>query len=397
MIESTGRGAQLALYQAIMSEVQTFCQEKKLAPSTMKKKCGIFDRLWRGLKDWSASAITEWLEAYLSPRTGKPLGPHGQNNYIIQIRWYFRRTQIPCLAVHTEEILKTLRRKKAPITGQYVEASIFDLILEHSPSTTHDLAFTLIKDCAFRPHELLSIRVKDLSWYARDEESPEFIMIHLPESNPVTSSKRNKTGERTIFVQDNIEQLTALAEARLEAEGEEARLFPWAAQTLSVTYCRMKTATLTALLADKTPAQAFQVLQALKNPAASQRSKHVQKKRQSFGKSREDLQQSDSAWLQKCKGLFGRLYDLRHTAITDLYRHEYPDQVIRKMVGWLPFSNMPDVYVHITDEHIYEQLIQDKSQQQGPENPDLPLHLLDKEEENWLPRSNSRHGFSPGT
>ena len=194
MIQTTSKMEQFDLYQAVLSEVRRFCQEERVAPSTLKKKCGIFERLCRGLKDWSAAAITEWLEAYVSPRTGKPLGPHGFNNYIIQIRWFVRRSQIPTIAVHAEEILKTLRRMKPPVTGQYVEASIFDLILEQSPSTTHDLAFTLIKERAFRPHELLSIRVKDLSWYGRHEESPEFIMIHLPDANPVTSSGRNKTG-----------------------------------------------------------------------------------------------------------------------------------------------------------------------------------------------------------
>ncbi len=357
MIETTGRIEQFALTQAIMNEVRTFCQEEGVAPSTLNKKCRIFERLCRGLKDWSASAITEWLEAYVSLRTGKPLGPHGQNNYIIQIRWFFRRTQIPCLAVHTEEILKTLRRKKAPITGQYVETSIFDLILEKSPSAAHDVAFTLIKTCAFRPHELLSIRVKDLSWYRPREDQPSLIQVTLPEDNPATSSGRNKTGGRIVLVETKIQQLVALAQARMQEGGEEARLFPWERQTLSVTYCRMKSATLTEYLTGKTPAQAFHALQTLASSTAAQAGKRLHETSAPFDQRSETLQRSDAVWLQKCKRILGRLYDLRHTAITDYYRRQLPDQVIRSLVGWTPASKMPNVYVHITPSHIYEQLV----------------------------------------
>jgi integrase len=48
----------------------------------------------------------------------------------------------------------------------------------------------------------------------------------------------------------------------------------------------------------------------------------------------------------------GRLYDLRHTAITTLYLHALPDQVIRKIFGWTPSSRMPDIYVHVTRAHV---------------------------------------------
>ena len=48
----------------------------------------------------------------------------------------------------------------------------------------------------------------------------------------------------------------------------------------------------------------------------------------------------------------GRLYDLRHAAITNFYLKDLSDQEVRRLVGWTPSSKMPDVYVHININHI---------------------------------------------
>ena len=52
----------------------------------------------------------------------------------------------------------------------------------------------------------------------------------------------------------------------------------------------------------------------------------------------------------------GRLYDLRHAAITNLFRKGLSDQEVRKLVGWTPSSKMPDVYVHIHINHVINTL-----------------------------------------
>lgn len=48
----------------------------------------------------------------------------------------------------------------------------------------------------------------------------------------------------------------------------------------------------------------------------------------------------------------GRLYDLRHAAITNFYLKGLSDQEVRRLVGWMPSSKMPDMYVHININHI---------------------------------------------
>ncbi|MHA1855072.1 MAG: hypothetical protein ACTSYY_03430 [Promethearchaeota archaeon] len=75
------------------------------------------------------------------------------------------------------------------------------------------------------------------------------------------------------------------------------------------------------------------------------------------------------------KTQYGRLYDLRHTAITNMYLKALPDQVIRKMVGWSPSSRMSDVYVHVQEAHLKQAFSAVFSQERLPHhkfNPNLP-------------------------
>ncbi|MHA1428716.1 MAG: hypothetical protein ACTSQI_22285 [Candidatus Helarchaeota archaeon] len=48
----------------------------------------------------------------------------------------------------------------------------------------------------------------------------------------------------------------------------------------------------------------------------------------------------------------GRLYDLRHAAITDMYLQGFIDQEVRALVGGSPASRMPNVYVHVQERHL---------------------------------------------
>lgn len=166
----------------------------------------------------------------------------------------------------------------------------------------HELAFRLIRECGFRPHELLSIKISDVS-----ETDEGWALIELPENNPETSSGRNKTGSRRIICVNNAQRLLDTVEKSTENEDQGDRLFPWSLGTLSVIFCRMK-------------------------------------KKQKKLAARE-------GW---AKLYSGRLYDLRHASITEMYLAGYKDQEIRAMVGWTPASRMPNVYVHVTERHLLD-------------------------------------------
>jgi integrase len=127
----------------------------------------------------------------------------------------------------------------------------------------------------------------------------------------------------------NAEKLLTLTKNVESREGINGRLFPWGHKHLSVTFCRMKSQLKNEQQTEnaRTSSSTKNIADPLKTPNNSE------SPRISF-----------------------RLYDLRHTAITELYLTSLPDQVIRKMVGWTPSSRMPDVYVHVKDEHILRQL-----------------------------------------
>ena len=182
-------------------------------------------------------------------------------------------------------------------------------------------------ECGFRPHEVLSIRAcdvvdgrgraeagsggKDTGGHPRD-----LAWVHLPAANPVTPSGRNKTGARVVPVRASARRLLDARDATRAVAGADGRIFPWGHRHLTVTFSRMKAAHATGHGAPSGDGAAA--------TASSHRTPSFQ----------------------------GRLYDLRHSAITTLYLAAVPDQVIRKVVGWTPSSRMPDVYVHVTQAHI---------------------------------------------
>ncbi|MHA1129638.1 MAG: hypothetical protein ACTSQI_18630 [Candidatus Helarchaeota archaeon] len=138
-------------------------------------------------------------------------------------------------------------------------------------------------------------------------EKDGWALMNLPETNPKTASGRNKTGARQIIFIQNAHRLLELARKVEHQKGKEARLFLWALGTLPVIFCRMK-------------------------------------KRQVEAAAREGWNKLYS----------GRLYDLRHAAITEMYLNGFIDQEVRAMVGWTPSSKMPNVYVHVNERHLLD-------------------------------------------
>jgi len=298
----------------MLDEAARLCEAEGLAPSTSKARLAALERLFRAVPALDPKHIAAWLDGYTSTRTGKPLGPHGKNAYIIAAKWYLRRT---ALVSGGQAMADRLARYRAPDSpGRCLDPDEIEALLAVSPTTRHELAFRLVAECGFRPHEVLSIRVKDVSPARYTGDGPagpagpatRAAWVQLPDDNPVTPSRKNKTGARPVPVFTCSRRLLELCDEARREGGDDARLFPWGHKHLSVTFHRMK-----ARLAA------------------------------------ERAREHDAA---AAVPFAARLYDLRHTAITMLYLDALPDQVIRKIVGWSPSSRMPDIYVHVTRAHV---------------------------------------------
>jgi integrase len=307
------------IYIDVMEELTVLCHQAHLASSTIRKKHGILSRLFRSLTEFSLTALQKWLECYISPRTKQKLGPHGHNAYIIEIKWFLKRTHLPFFHGKKTDILQGLTRKSVKSPGKSISSEDFEHLLQYSPSVVHDLAFRLMYECGFRPHELLSIRLQDVTATTLGEEK-NVMLINLPDKNPYVPSGKNKTGGRPVLVIQNYRNLQHyLEKIRKGTYTPATRLFPWKHRTLSVTYCRMKSCCA-----------------------------HQKRTQRSSNENLFKNTKNQTAMHQQ----YGRLYDLRHTAITQLYLQGIPDQVIRRTVGWTPSSRMPDVYVHVQEVHL---------------------------------------------
>ncbi|MHA1251009.1 MAG: tyrosine-type recombinase/integrase [Candidatus Helarchaeota archaeon] len=259
----------------------------------------MLQRLLLGVEDLNPESIARWIDEYRFGPENSSLSPYGKNNYYSTIKWYLARSS---LINYPKDLL--LRIKKIPIKPK--DRKVDDLALEHllqfSPNTTFELAFRLMRERGLRPHELLSIRARDVS---RSEEG--YAVISLPDMNPAVPSKRNKTGGRTIVVVKNADRLLSLTEEVRRRDGHNGRLFPWKNGVLSAIFYKMK---------------------------------RMQKKFTEI-----------EGWNKIYKG---RLYDLRHAVITDMYVQGFGDQEVRAMVGWTPASKMPDIYVHVSKKHLLD-------------------------------------------
>lgn len=237
----------------------------------------------------------------MSERTGRPLGPHGKNNYVIAVKWILKRSKLVTLTL--KELAK-LKKFKVENKGRYVEEEEFYKLLSYAPSEAHELAYLLVYETGVRPHELLSVSTQDI-----EARSDGLVLLKIPEENPVTPSKRNKTGGRTIIVQQNAVALLQYVNNMQSSQplSTSTLLFPLKHGALSRAFSRMK---------------------------------------------QKQIEETSNL-----EGNFkGRLYDLRHTAITNLYLKGLSDQEVRKLVGWTPSSKMPDVYVHVQINHIINSL-----------------------------------------
>jgi len=322
----------LAMLERMIDEVASSCEHEGLAPSTTTARLATLDRLFRAVPSLDPRSIESWLETRTNPRTGQPLGPHGKNAYVIAAKWYLKRTSlVPDAAVKAAGLH---RYRMPPSPGSCIDPETFEAIVQHAPTATHELAFRLIYERGFRPHEVLSIRACDVQdgtpagTAASFEESPCRAWVNLPAGNPVTPSGRNKTGARTVPVLENARRLLVLRDLTRAVAGHEGRLFPWKHRHLTTTWGRMRARHAAEIAAAIPVTTTLQGGQATSEPG--------------------------TASVPCVRATSCRLYDCRHSAITALYLAPVPDQVIRKVVGWTPSSRMPDVYVHVTQAHIQQ-------------------------------------------
>ncbi|MHA1335869.1 MAG: hypothetical protein ACTSPW_08960, partial [Promethearchaeota archaeon] len=143
----------------VLGEVRQLCAEKGLTESTVKKKICYLEKILKGIRAISAAEINGWIDSYVSEKSGKLLGPHGKNNYAVQMKWLLRRSKL--IGLPGKEIAK-IRRYKAKDSGRYIEQGEFYRILSYAPDMRYELAFLLIYETGIRPHELLSVRLKDV-------------------------------------------------------------------------------------------------------------------------------------------------------------------------------------------------------------------------------------------
>ena len=86
--------------------------------------------------------------------------------------------------------------KRKPVSGAMIKFSEFRKILELASSNFWKIAFKLIYYAGIRPHELLSLTHR--SSRLIPQKNGINLLIQIPEYNPRTSSKRNKTGARPL-------------------------------------------------------------------------------------------------------------------------------------------------------------------------------------------------------
>ena len=245
----------------------------------------------------------------MSERTGSTLGPHRKNNYMIVVKWILKRSKL--VSLPSKELAK-LKRFKAENKGQFIADDSFYKILSYAYSDIHELACLLMYETGIRPHEMLSLTTEHI-----EERTDDLVLVKIPDVNPETPSGRNKTGGGIILIRENAKKLLERQKKIKEAnsngsQARDKRIFPFKDGALSVAFTRMK------------------------------------------------QMQTKESTDPKCN-FKGCLYDLRHSAITNLYLEGLTDQKVKKLVGRTPSSRMPEVYVYVHINHIIHSLYRNDS------------------------------------
>lgn len=294
-----------------MKEIGQMTEKKSLASSTYQSRVTALTTILNELGTFDPEALHQWLNEKINPRTKTKLSGHGKNRYIIALKWYLKHTQLIYGAKELYQQLKKYAAPKSP--GKVISTEQLEYVLQYAPDDLHDLAFRILFETAMRPHELLSVRFSDITFF----KEHRYATLTLQDDNPTTPLGKNKTGGRVVCIQDSYQELLALYTMKKEVQGfkKDERVFPWGHAYLTRKFIEMK-----------------------------QRAKKIEV--------------DASAQVRRDDELLNfRLYDLRHTAITRYYTRGIPNQVIRKAVGWAPASKMPNTYVHIQSTNVIEKFL----------------------------------------
>ncbi len=143
--------------------------------------------MFNHITELTPEKIEHFLGTYRDPHTGKLLGVAGRNGYRVEVKWLL--THVLELVISTSW-QKVLKKEKPSVTkGKAVPEEEFHQFLSNVPFSLRCLAYWLIYECGFRPHELLSINLKGITFITE-----QMVEIILPVVNPKIPSGRNKTG-----------------------------------------------------------------------------------------------------------------------------------------------------------------------------------------------------------
>ena len=188
----------------IMEEVSYILEQSGLCETTIRSKRSALDVLFRNIEYLNVNNINGFLDKFISRRTGRKLGPHGQNRYIMALKWYLGRTESFGDTSALLSDLKLRRKPKSP--GKVINEAAFNEILDVMENDEQRLPYKLMYETGMRPHELSSLKVEDIKKFKKSNGDPlsrNMFIISIPRENPVTPSGKNKTGSRDVFVVDN--------------------------------------------------------------------------------------------------------------------------------------------------------------------------------------------------
>ncbi|MFX0061471.1 MAG: tyrosine-type recombinase/integrase [Candidatus Hermodarchaeota archaeon] len=281
----------------VLQDVERVTQRQGLTLSTIKKKQRILGKVLRNLPQLTPAALNKFLQTYRTARKGQELQASTKNSIRAEVRWLLTHVQPQAW---TPDFQTVLQRERVQIPGRKISPKDFDQLLMFAPTSTHALAYQLIWGGGFRPHELLSLTSDHVDFLTEDQA-----IISVPTLNPKVSSKKNKTGHRSIYLEGEVVEELAV-HLRQSNQAGEPYLFPWSTGTLSTTFCRMK------------------------------------------------HQYNEWARANHVPPFEGRLYDLRHSVATRLASEGMPEYLLRKIMGWSPSSTMPSVYLHLDEQDLIQ-------------------------------------------
>lgn len=328
--------------ETLLNRIHEVCDRTLLASSTVRKNVALIRLVLSSVASLEARELQQFFhgKGVCNRRNGKPLTINTRNSIRSELKWFIRqvlRREIP------SDLAEVLKKKNAGEScGRRVSAGELRDLLGYSPSDLHRLAFELIFASGMRPHELLSITVESVEFH---KEYAEIAIIHLLITNAKVPSNRNKTGARPVLVQGvcvtrlraRIESLLTGANERVMHDHPRMRgvagehdssltndgelfVFPWKHGVLSACFSKMEK------LFNSTVPNSKEEEERASVKSISSQDRVKRRKKQKFK---------------------GRLYDLRHSAASELATKDVPDQLLRKTMGWSQASRMPNVYVHI--------------------------------------------------